>query len=130
LMLLDPDTWSLAQSSDEVIVRLSEELSAHTSPETHASVIELKTGVHTDVDGVMGELASLRSRLADELGAMGLRAAGAGTHPRTDSPRFFSDYTQYVESVDALIAPGAIPDPSFSGGTRGCSRRSGLSRCG
>ena len=82
-MLLDPHSWSLVQSSDDVIARLSGELSAHVSPETHASVIELTTGVHADVDGVVAELASLRSRLADELGAMGLRIAAAGTHPLT-----------------------------------------------
>jgi carboxylate-amine ligase len=201
-MSLDVHTWSLAQSSDEVIARLSGALSARASPETRASVIELKTGVHADVDGVMGEPASLRTRLADELGAMGLRVAGAGTHPltvrhetevsgavryrvldaslrvlarreptmalhvhvgvpapedpirllnglrrnlsvllalsanspfwqrhdsgfasartvifqafpRTDPPRVFFDYAHYVESVDALIAPGATPDPSL-----------------
>ena len=33
--------------------------------------------------------------------------------PRTGLPRFFADYGDYVEAVDALIAPGAIPDPSF-----------------
>ena len=37
VMLLDAHTWSLVQSSDEVIARLSEELSTHASPETHAS---------------------------------------------------------------------------------------------
>ena len=44
LMLLDPHSWSLVQSSDDVIARLSGELSAHVSPETHASVIELHDG--------------------------------------------------------------------------------------
>jgi glutamate---cysteine ligase / carboxylate-amine ligase len=201
-MLLDPRSWSLAQSSDEVIARLSNVLSAHASPETHASMIELSTGVHAGVDAVVAELASMRGRLADELRAMGLRAAGAGTHPltsrnetvvsggaryraldaslrvlarreptmalhvhvgvpdpedairllnglrrnlplllalsanspfwqgrdsgfgsarmvilqafpRSGPPRFFGGYADYVESVDALIAPGAIPDPSF-----------------
>ena len=63
-MLLEPAGWSLAQSSDEVLARLSDELSAHTSPETHAAVVELATGIHPDVDGVVAELASLRNRLA------------------------------------------------------------------
>jgi glutamate---cysteine ligase / carboxylate-amine ligase len=201
-MLLEPCAWSLAQSSDEVLARLSDELSAHTFPETHAAVVELATGIHPDVDGVVAELASLRSRLAHELSAMGLGVAGAGTHPltvreetevsgavryralddslrvlarreptmalhvhvgvpapedagrllnglrrhipvllalspnspfwqgrdsgfasartvifqaspRTGPPRVFADYADYVEAVDALIAPRAIPDPSF-----------------
>ena len=33
--------------------------------------------------------------------------------PRSGPPRFFADYADYVETVDALIASGAIPDPSF-----------------
>ena len=200
VMLLQPSDWSLAQSSDQVLGQLSDDLSARTFPKTHAAVIELVTGIHPDVDGVVAELASLRDRLAHELGAMGLSVAAAGTHPLTvgaevsgaaryraledslrvlarreptmalhvhvgvpapedairvlnglrrnlsillalsanspfwqgrDSgfasartlifqafpraglPPSFADYAGYVEAVDALIAPGAIPDPSF-----------------
>ena len=83
LMLLEPRAGSLAQSSDQVLVRLSGKLSAHTSPETHAAVIELATGIHPDVEGVMAELAALRTGLAHELAAMGLSVAAAGTHPLT-----------------------------------------------
>ena len=83
LMLLEPGDWSLVQSSDEALARLSGELSAHTFPETHAAVVELATGIHPDVAGVVAELASLRNRLEQELGAMGLSVAAAGTHPLT-----------------------------------------------
>ena len=201
-MLLEPSDWSLAQSSDGVLARLSDKLSALMSPETHAAVVELATGIHPDVDGVARELASLRDRFARELGAMGLGAAVAGTHPltsreetevsgaaryrdlddsmrvlarreptmalhvhvgvpvpedairllnglrrnaplllalsanspfwqgrdsgfasartvifqafpRTGLPRYFAGYADYVEALDGLIAPGAVPDPSF-----------------
>jgi carboxylate-amine ligase len=81
LMLLKPECWSLAQSSDQVVAQLSSELSFRALPETHASVIELRTGIHTDVDGGIAELAGLRRRLFDELGALGLSVAAAGTHP-------------------------------------------------
>ena len=202
LMLLEPAVWSLAQASDQVLPRLSGELLAHASQETHAAVIELTTGIHPDVGGVVAELAWLRNRLAGELDAMGLAVAAAGTHaltlreetqisdarryrvlgdslrvlvrreptmalhvhvgvpdpedairllnglrrhipvllalsanspfwrgrdcgfvsartlifqafPRAGPPRFFADYADYVETVDALIASGAISDPSF-----------------
>ena len=33
--------------------------------------------------------------------------------PRAGPPRFFADYFDYIGAVDVLIAPGAIPDPSF-----------------
>jgi glutamate---cysteine ligase / carboxylate-amine ligase len=54
-----------------------------TPPETHAAVVELASGIHADVDGVVAELAPLRGRLAREVGAMGLSVAAAGTHPLT-----------------------------------------------
>ncbi len=202
LMLLQRRDWSLAQASDEVLVGLSDELSAHAFPETHAAVVELATGIHPDVGGVIAELASLRSRLSGELDAMGLTVAAAGTHPstvrgetevsgarryramndsmrvlarreptmalhvhvgvpaaedairllnglrrnipillalsanspfwqgrdcgfasartvifqafpRTGPPRVFADYADYFQTVDELIASGAIRDPSF-----------------
>jgi carboxylate-amine ligase len=83
VMLLNPRGWSLAQSSDEVLAGLSDELAPHTAPETHAGVVELVTGVHSHVDGAIRELGSLRNRLARELDAMGLSTAAAGTHPLT-----------------------------------------------
>ena len=36
-MLLEPGSCSLAQSSDRVLARLSDELSLRASPETHAA---------------------------------------------------------------------------------------------
>jgi len=81
LMLLQRSDHSLAQSSDEILARLSGDLRACTSPETHASVIELATGIHLDVAGAATELAGLRARLARELSVIGLTAASAGTYP-------------------------------------------------
>lgn len=201
-MLLDPSVFSLAQSGEKVLRRLSGELRALTAPETHASVIELATGIHSDVAGAVAELAALRARLDRELRAMGLIAASAGMYslayagetrvsgsarygvvadsmrmlarreptlalhvhigvpdpeeairvlnglrgavpvllalsanspfcqgqhtgfastrtvifqafPRTGTARRFSGYADYVQAVDALIASGALPDPSF-----------------
>ena len=202
IMLLDSSDHALAQSSDAVLQWLSDELSKHSAPETHAAVIELMTGVHVDVAGAVGELASLREELARALHAMALRAMSAGTYPlassgesrvsrsgrhrvvadsmralarreptlalhvhvgvpdpedairvlnglrravpvllalsanspfsqgrdtgfastrtvifqgfpRTGAARRYADYSDYVETVDALIGSGALPDPSF-----------------
>lgn len=64
LMLLQPlPDPSPVQSSERVLARLSHELGEHASPETHASVIELPTGIHLDVAGATAELAALRARL-------------------------------------------------------------------
>jgi glutamate---cysteine ligase / carboxylate-amine ligase len=81
VMLLDPSRWLLAQPADRVVAGLSRQLSAHTSSEAGAAVIELATGIQPDVDGVVSELAWLRMRLRRELNGVGLTAAAAGTHP-------------------------------------------------
>jgi glutamate---cysteine ligase / carboxylate-amine ligase len=81
VMLLNPADFSLSQSGEKVLRRLSGELYAHSSPETHASVIELMTGIHEDVAGAVRELAGLRRQLDRELRAMGLLAASLGTYP-------------------------------------------------
>jgi glutamate---cysteine ligase / carboxylate-amine ligase len=202
LMLLSPSDFSLAQSGEKVLRRLSGDLYTHAAPETHASVIELATGIHSDVAGAVAELAALRAQLDRELRAMGLIAASVGMYPldysgesrvsgsarygvvadsmrmlarreptlalhvhigvpdpedavrvlnglrdavpvllalsanspfsrghdsgfasartvifqafpRTGTARRFSGYADYVQAVDALIASGALPDPSF-----------------
>lgn len=81
IMLLNPADFSLSQSGEKVLRRFSGELYAHASPETHASVIELVTGIHSDVAGAVRELAALRGQLDRELRAMGLVAASLGTYP-------------------------------------------------
>ena len=56
-MLLDPSDWSLAQSSDRVLERLSTEFSARTFPETHAAVIDTRSELP-----VVGRAASAGAR--------------------------------------------------------------------
>jgi carboxylate-amine ligase len=81
-MLLDPaEDWALAQRIDDVLPRLSPTLSQRMTAETHESAIELSTDPHGTVDAAISQLGELRRALADELAPLGLRAAGAGTHP-------------------------------------------------
>jgi carboxylate-amine ligase len=80
-LLLDPSDWSLVHRADEVVPALPAELQGRIKRETHASVIELSTGVHTNVADAAQELRALRARLSEELDARGLRAAATGTHP-------------------------------------------------
>jgi glutamate---cysteine ligase / carboxylate-amine ligase len=124
VMLLRPGDWSLAETSDSVLAGLPNDLSEHVAPETHAGVLELVTGVHTDVRGVIAELNGLRDRFGRELETMGLSAATAGTHPlasRTDSTVSGSPRYRHVgesmrvlarrEPTMALHVHIGIPDP-------------------
>lgn len=201
-MLLDAVELSLAYRSDGVIGQLPESLTRHMSLETHAAVVELATGIHTDVGTAVTELGILRVQLAEKLRALALVPACAGMHPlepnapsrvtrsmryrlleeslrslarreptlglhvhigvadpeaavqvlnrlrenvpvllalsanspflhgcdsgfastrtpifrgfpRTGAPRMFGCYAEYVAAIDALIACGAVPDPTF-----------------
>ena len=81
MMLLEAGDLSFAQRSDELIGLLSPALSEHTSQETHAGVLELRTGVHSTVVGAVEELSGLRRRLAREVGSLATMPACAGMHP-------------------------------------------------
>ena len=124
VMLLRPADWSLAETSDSVLARLPHDLADHVAPETHAGILELVTGVHSDVRGVARELSRLRDRFGDELEAMGLSAAIAGTHPlisRRDSRVSRSPRYRHVgesmrvlarrEPTMALHVHVGMPDP-------------------
>jgi glutamate---cysteine ligase / carboxylate-amine ligase len=201
VMLVERDGWALHQDADGVLASLGKELRARASTETHASALELSSGVHVTAAAATAELASLRGALARDLRSMGLAAASAGLHPfttweetvvsggaryralraslralaereptfalhvhvaipgaeeavsvlnalrhhlplllalsanspfwqgrdsgmaamrvpvfhafpRSGTPRAFASYAEWVARVDALIRPGAIPDPS------------------
>ncbi len=82
VMLLDPETWSVANRIDDVLAALPPGLRAHASAETHACVVELRTGPHRTAGAAAAELADLRQQLDGVLrDRLGLRAAAAGTHP-------------------------------------------------
>ena len=81
VMLLEGADGALAQRSDEILRLLSGVLAAHTSPETHAAVLELATGIHAEATGAVQELAWLREQLAGELHELNLAPACTGMHP-------------------------------------------------
>ena len=81
LLLLDPRDWSLAQRTDDVLTRLSPNLSPHAAAETHEAAIELATLPHGTAVAAAREAAGLRAALAANLADSGLRAASSGTHP-------------------------------------------------
>ncbi len=143
-VMVDCSDHSLAQSSDGVLARLSDELSEHVSPETHAATIELAAGIHLDVDGAVAELAALRAQLARELHAMGLGAASAGAYPLVSSGesrvsgseryRMVADSMRALarrEPTLALHVHVGVPDPGHAirCSTVCVARRPYCSRC-
>jgi glutamate---cysteine ligase / carboxylate-amine ligase len=102
-MLLDPRDWSLAFRSDQVIAGLKPDVRDRVTPETHAAVMEVTTGVHRGVADAIAELGALRRSLARSLAAHGLRAAVAGMHPTAVWPETVpSSAPRYRHIGDAM----------------------------
>jgi len=80
LMLLDED-GRMSFRGEEVLGSLEAALGDYCSLETHAAVVEIETSPQATVLTAVSELSEVRSSLIDPLEALGLRAAGAGTHP-------------------------------------------------
>lgn len=80
-MILDARGLDLAQCGEQVLARMPGRLRDHAGTETHAAVIELRTGAHQLVPAAVSELARLRAELSRTLAEMGCRSASAGTYP-------------------------------------------------
>jgi carboxylate-amine ligase len=81
VMLLDPDTWTLAQRADRLLAAVGDDLAGSCSAETHEAALELTTAPHDTVGAAIAELGHLRQRLARDAQAIGLATAAAGMHP-------------------------------------------------
>ncbi len=81
LMLLDGETFALANRIETVMPRLPESVAERSTQETHNSALEITTDVHTRISAAIAQLGNLRSSLADTIASLGMRSAGSGTHP-------------------------------------------------
>ncbi len=107
IMLLVPGSWALFQGGEGVLRSLNHRLGQRASAETHASTLELATGVHATVGTAVAELRALRAELVERLRSLGLAAASAGIHPHTtwretavsEAPR----YRALGESLRGLV---------------------------
>ncbi|MDQ2675680.1 MAG: YbdK family carboxylate-amine ligase [Actinomycetota bacterium] len=79
LMLID-ETGRLSFRGEEVLESIADRM-AFCSLETHAAVIEVETTPQPTVANAVAALGGVRNLLIEPLAALGLRAAGAGTHP-------------------------------------------------
>ena len=80
-MLLDPADLSLVHEFDRIQPRLTPELAARLTPETHGASVELASAPHSRAGEAGEELADLRARLAEELAQQEIGVAASGTHP-------------------------------------------------
>ena len=81
-LLLHPGSGAPANDVEHLLEVLPDHLARSATAETHACVLELRTAPHATVEGVVSELATLRTALDDVVSTrLGLRVGAAGTHP-------------------------------------------------
>ncbi len=82
---IDPETRDLRSHIDsEIIAQGKTLLKEAVKAEMHQSVVEVGTGICTDIKHAATELKSLRSDIIELAKKNGLRVAAAGTHPFAD----------------------------------------------
>jgi carboxylate-amine ligase len=114
VMLLDPENWSLAQRSDDVLPQLPPGLAKHVSAETHQAAIELATDPHTTVRDAITQLRDLRIWLAEELDDLGLAVAAAGTHPSALWTETLVSPAGRYQVIQRTMADLARREPTFA----------------
>ncbi len=107
LMLLDAETFSLAQRIADVLESVPAEFEGQVKPELLQSFLEVATRPHPDVSSAGKELTALRHSLTEVAESMGLRIAGAGTHPSAlwEDQKVVEDprYEQIVEEFQYIV---------------------------
>jgi carboxylate-amine ligase len=115
VMLLDPSRgWALSPAIDDVLAAWPESSRDHVSSETHASAVELRTGVHATTAEAVTELAHLRAELERVLEGLGLAAGGSGTHPSAVWHEMEVSSRERHQSVYGSMRELARREPTFA----------------
>jgi glutamate---cysteine ligase / carboxylate-amine ligase len=82
LMILDPESWELANAIEELLEESGGDGEAsEIKPELHESVLEIATKPCQDTREAGAELRGLRRQVAEVAARRGLTIGSAGTHP-------------------------------------------------
>jgi len=93
LQLVNRRDYNLTRASSDLLTRLKRiKHGFDIKPEITESMIEVATGIHTDVGDALSELALIRNVLLQEAGKMNIAVCGGGAHPfqRWDDQRIFN----------------------------------------
>jgi glutamate---cysteine ligase / carboxylate-amine ligase len=114
VMLLDPETWGLAQRADQLLAVLGDDFEGSCSAETHEAALELTTGPHATVGGAVAELGRLRARLGRDARDLGLATAVAGMHPGAMAEDQQVSPAGRYQLVDRTMRGIARREPTFA----------------
>ena len=85
----------------------------HVGVPSPEEAVRLLNGFRNQVPLLLALSANSPFSHARDTGFASMRTTIFQGFPRTGTARWFADYADYVVAVDALIASGALPDPSF-----------------
>ncbi|PVM88390.1 hypothetical protein DDF62_14425 [Caulobacter radicis] len=77
-------TGALVNVDERLWARIREKVGQSATPEYKKGQVELRTGVHTEIDDLRTELAALRHRVNAILAEEGLALMASSTHPSAD----------------------------------------------
>lgn len=80
-MVVNPETRELASHDQRIVEIASQTLQDHVKAEMHQAVVEVGTGICSNVEEAASEIRFLRKTVSDIAGNLGLRIGAAGTHP-------------------------------------------------
>jgi carboxylate-amine ligase len=82
LMILSTHDWNLMPGAADLLALIEKQKHAgEIKPEITESMIEISTGVHTDYQTMLAELAVIRDTLVGSARRLNLAIAGGGAHP-------------------------------------------------
>ena len=85
----------------------------HVAVDDPEKAIQVVNGLLVHVPLLLALSANSPFCQGRDSGFASMRTAIFQGFPRTGTARWFGDYSTYIRAVDALVASGALPDPSF-----------------
>ncbi len=110
--IIDPETRDLRSHVQQMLEEGKRLLKERVKPEMHQSVIELGTGICSNVGEVRRDIAETRTEIIRLAARNGMRVAAAGTHPfaNWEDQLIFPDprYDSVVEEMQLLARANLI----------------------
>lgn len=101
--IIDPESRELQSHVQAIFDEGKVLLKENFKPEMHASVVEIGTGICTNIQDARKEVTELRSTLAKLADQNNLRIAAAGTHPFSHwRDQAITDHPRYIEIVNEM----------------------------
>ena len=88
-------------------------LHVHVGVPDPEEAVRLLNRLREDVPILLALSSNSPYRHGEDTGFASTRTSVFGGFPRTGIPRTFAGYADYVQSIEPLIASGALPDPTF-----------------